>query len=306
MANPNVSSLPQWVAANADQLLYKAATGAKTIRNIRVQPGIWGKGAINVVTPSIVFNGSPCGFNDTSAAVVSQREITTGLLVVNATFCDDAVINTYLEQKFNNNGRISDGEFFEKFVGSYIEAVHRQLDILVWRGDTAASSNNNFDGLLKGIAADAAATSAGALPTGTSQTPTAVFNFVLNNVVANIDPEIIGNGRGIVFMGEDLYSKFIVGMTAANLYHYAPEDVANGVVIAGTNIRAVGVAGLTGQNKIVAGDRDNFVFGTGFDTDRPAEQFRFIFDEADNVWKLIIRFTGGVNTIFPDKIVVSA
>lgn len=302
MANPVVSSLPQYIKTNADQLVYKAATGAKTLKNIRKQSGIWGKGAINVITPNIVFNGSGCGFNDTSAAEISQRYITTGLMVVNATFCDDQVINTYLEAKFNNGGHISDGDFFNKFIDSYLEGVNSSLDTLIWQGDTG--NGDQFDGFLTGITADGVATTLTLSLSGAS-TPAQVY-AAIQSVVLAMPTESLSNGRGVVFLGEDLYNKLVIGLVNANLYHYPAEGVADGLVLPGTNIRAIGVTGLNGTYKVVAGDSDNFVFGTGFGEGDRREDFEFFWSQDDQVWKLIIKFTAGVNTIFPDKIVLGA
>ena len=302
--NPVVSSLPQYVKVNADQLAYKAATGAKTLAHIRKQAGIFGKGAINVVTPNIVFNGSQCGFNDTSSSEITQRYITTGLMIVNETFCDEQVVNTYMEMLFNANGHLEDSAFFEKFVGANIEAINKELDKLLWQGDT--SNSDPFDGILKGITTDGVATS---LTLGTALsatiTPAQVYADVLEMVVA-MKADTLTNGKGVIFMGEDIYTKLVVGLVSANLYHYPAEGVADGLIIPGTNIKAVGVHGLTGQYKMVAGESDNIVFGTGFDEGNRKEQFLLFWDEGDQIWKFIVKFSAGVNTIFPDEIVVGA
>lgn len=304
MANPVVSSLPQYIADNKDQLAYKAATGAKTLKHIRKQSGIWGKGAINVITPSITFNGSGCGFSDTSAATLTQRYITTGLMVVNATFCDDQVINTYLEMKFNNGGHIIDGDFFEKFIGSYLEGVNAELDKLLWQGSTGGG--DQFDGILTGITADGVAQSV-SLGTALSSaiTPAQMWADV-QQMVADIPVQALTNDRGVIFMGEEYYNKLVIGLVNANLYHYPAEGVADGLIIPGTNIRAVGVSGLVGQNKMVAADKDNIVFGTGFGEGDRKEEFDFFWSQDNQEWRLVIRFTAGVNTIFPDQIVVGA
>lgn len=297
--NPNVSGLAQYVATNERELLYKAATGANTLRHIRIQPGIWGKGAINVATPTINFNGTPCGFNPTTATAITQRDIETSLLIVQQTFCDDMVRNTYLEELFNRNGHITDAEFFEKFWGATTAALGRRLDHDIWRGV------NTFHGFVILINDQAFTPVNPNMPLNViTSTPQDVFN-ALQATIGLMTPEIILNGDGRLFVAEPIFSKLLIAINTILGYPIeVPSDAAEGIKFPGTNLLVVPTSGLnsTGETYAIGGDKNNFVFGTGFDTDRPEERFVVVYDEAEQVWKMTIKFTAGVNFVDPTAV----
>lgn len=299
MANPIVSSLPAYVQTNASEILYKSAFGAKTVKNIRIQPGVHGKGALNVITPSITWNASGCGFTDSSSAALSQREINTALMVVNATLCEDQLRGIYAEQLLNARGELSDDQFIDNFVNSYVAAQNKALDTVIWQGST--TNGDPFNGFLTGITADGVAKDAATAITSAS-TPAQIYTAVMN-MIALFPTEALEDGKGVIFMGEDVYNKFVIGLVNQNLYHYGVDRVEDGIVIPGTTVKAIGVHGLNGAYKMVGGSKDNFVFGTDFEGSN--EAFDFWYSKDNQEYRLVIKYSAGVNTVFPDQIVIN-
>lgn len=303
-----VTGINGYVQANEDKLIGKAIVGAKTASMLNLQTGVKGTANLNLLTATTgLQDGSSCGFNASGGVTVSKRQIVTKLLKVNQTFCDKDLIGTSLQWGVKIAAGMATIPFEEMFIGKIVENVNKEVETAIWQADTAVTGQSYglslFDGLLKILSGGTVDGSiAGSSLSGTNA---AVVN-VINNIVLKIPDAILDRQDLVIFVGYDVYRKYIAGLQAANLFHYTADiNLSNlSVVIPGTNVRLEGVYGLNGTNKAVCTYLENLYLGT--DLENSQEVFKFWFDENDDLFKLKILFNLGTQVAFPDLVVTAS
>lgn len=286
----NVNSLPNYVEEKKLGLIRKAVIGARTIEECNLQTGIKGDTALNLlVTEPTLGDGSNCGWSEAGTSTVSQRILKATPYKVNMAFCDKTLLKTWM----NYDVRVAAGQktlpFEEDFINGVVEGVNAKLEKELWQG------TNGFAAILD------AATLAGTYSAAASDSATKI----VNETYALLPSAAFEHGEVIMFVGYDTYRKYIQELIAnGNLViTNVISDVAMpaSVLIPGTNVRVIPVAGLDGQAyKAVASYRDNFVYGTDLADDN--EKFDFWYSQDNREFRLAIEFTAGVQVAFPDLI----
>lgn len=294
-----VTSLPEYVKQNENELLYKTVFGSASIDRFSKQLGVKGKAAINLLATTPVFqDGSECGFTPQGDATFTQRVIETGLVKVNMEFCHKTLIGKYTEHEVKVNANQDTMPFEEEITNSIADGIKAGMETAVWQGDTASSDATlkHFDGILK-VLADAA----GVVEVSLSDT-TAWGK--IKAVFAKI-PRHVRRKAGLkINVSPELYDTFIQELVEANLYHYAgPQNAAPmEFVLPGTNVPIISVDGLSGTNKVVAAVDSNIYYGTDMEGD--AEEFKLWFSDDNDKFRLKAVWNAGVQVAFPDEIVV--
>ena len=185
--------------------------------------------------------------------------------------------------------------FEEDFVNGVIDGVKAKLEKLMWQGSTPSDA---FDGIIK-IAE--AATLAATVTYASDATVTSI----VKDVYDKIPTAAYSKGEVVMYMGSDMYRKYIQELIAnGNLViTNAMNDVPmpDSILIPGTNVRVIGVAGLDTVGKVFASYKDNFVFGTDMAGDD--EKFELWYSQDNREFRLAIEFTAGVQIAYPDLLV---
>lgn len=286
----NVNSLPAYVEEKKLGLIREAVIGARTAKECNLQTGIKGDTALNLLVTDVTLgDGSECGWSDNSTATISQRVLKAHPYKVNISYCDKTLLKTWL----NYDVKLAAGQktlpFEEDFINSVVEKTQAQLEKQLWQG------TDGFAEIL------GAATLAGTYSASASDSATKI----INETYALIPSAAFEKGDVVLFVGYDTYRKYIQELIAnGNLViTNVINDVAcpDSVLIPGTNVRVIPVAGLDGQAyKAVASYRDNFVYGTDLADD--AEKFDFWYSQDNREFRLAIEFTAGVQIAFPDMV----
>lgn len=297
------TSLPNYVEEKRFDLIRNAVVGARTVEEINLQTGIKGATALNLLDTDVKFgDGAACGWSEAGASTLSQRILTPGQIKVNMSFCDKSLLSTYA----NYQVRIAAGQktlpFEEDFVAGVVEDVKAKLEKAIWQGDSSSNNSNTetnkFDGFIK--IAEAAAL-------GGTYEYSASDSIVekVNGVYALIPTACYSKGEVIMFMGADNYRKYIQALIAnGNLViTNVVNDVAMpaSVLMPGTNVRVIPVAGLDGTDKMFASYRDNFVYGTDLAGDN--EKFDLWYSQDNREFRLAIEFNAGVQFAYPSMVV---
>ena len=261
--------------------------------------GIKGATALNLLNTTVVFgDGSVCGWNEAGTSEVTKRILTPGYVKVNMSFCDKTLLNTWM----NYDVRLSAGQktlpFEEDFINDVIAGVGAKLEKLIWTGNKPSDA---FDGLVNIIEAASA-------PKYTYTSSDSVASIV-SGVYGKLKSEVFEKGDVVMFMGADMYRKYIQELIAnGNLVLNAGSGaVLDGIampaqmLIPGTNVTVIPVTGLDGTGKLFASYRDNFVYGTDLTGDE--EKFDFWYSQDNREFRLAIEFGAGVQVVFPDLIV---
>ncbi len=192
---------------------------------------------------------------------------------------------------------------FSDFMIAHVAAeVAQNTEFCIWQGDTAAGTNNSFDGFEKLIAA---AATAGDIPaaqqvTGTTLDSTNIIDE-LSKVVDAIPASLYGKEDLFLYIGSKaakLYVQALGGFGASGLG-------ANGVNNMGTqwwNNGSLTVNGVKifvcpgmSDDKMYAAQRSNLYFGTGILNDTNVVKVLDMADlDASNNVRMVMRFTSAV------------
>ena len=305
MANtdPNfiVSSLPSYVEQRREPLIRDVVFGASSIAHLSLQTGIKTAAKLNILTADPVFqDGSVCGFSPDNTTALTQREIVTGLIKVNESYCPDTLLGKWAEYLV----RIPEPQRaelpFERYIVDVLkEGIRKGIELAIWQGDTTSLDDKLkwFDGFLKIAGADGNVVAVN-IPAGVSAYE------AIKLVILGIPEADIHSARAKVFVNPNLFQLFMFELVEKNLYHYAgpqnesPEEY----VFPGTSVRVICTYGLTGTYNIFASCSDNLFYGT--DVENAAEQFKIVYDEISETFLLKVRFNAGVQYAFSERVVL--
>lgn len=289
----NLQSLTQYVEEQRLPLIRKANFAAPSVKYFNIQTGIKHSAALNILDTTVQFgDGTTCGWDEAGTSTFSQRILEVGNFKVNMSFCDKAMLKYW-------NGyqvRVAAGQkslpFEEDFVAGVIDGIKDKLETLVWQG---TKSIDGMDGLINILSSDS----------GTIKkvvTGNTIYEKTLE-IYTSIPAKVMDKAE--IFMGMDNFRDLVLELTSKNLYHYNPTvDDAMTIVLPGTNTKVHGVAGLNGQNVIVAANPENIYYGVDLEGDE--EKFDLWYSQDNQEFRLAINFNAGVQVAFPGEVVFGA
>jgi hypothetical protein len=298
------TDIENYVQANEKVLIGKAILGGKTAGMLNLQTGVKKVADINILTTSTVLqDGSSCGFNASGTATFTKRQITALPIKVQESYCEKDLIGTSMQWQVKIEAGLETMPWEEMIIGKKIADVILAKEYTIWQGDNGntGATYQRFDGFLTILT--------GGTVDGSINSATTLANYpveVINNVVANIPVAILDRPDLVVFVGLDIFRKYIAALQAKNLYHYTDNLVAGNfsTQIYGTNIKLEGVAGLNGTNKVFATYLENMIAGT--DLEGSDEVVDFWYSKDDQLFKFNILFNYGVQVAFPDLVVIAS
>jgi hypothetical protein len=284
-----------------------ALLSASTINDggLTVKSNIGYKEVIKKLATSSLVSPATCDFDPTSTITLTEQILQPNELQVNLQLCKKDFVNDWESQSMGFGLGQSLPPKFSDFLIAHVAAeVAQSTELNIWQGDTAAVSNNSFDGFEKIIAASAAA---GDIPA--AQQIAAVGGGVDSaNVITELQKVVSG-------IPNSLYGK-------EGLRIYVPSSIAKFYVqaLGGFSVAATSNAGVDNKgtqwwnngsltvdgvqifvcpgmsdNKMYAAEVSNLYFGTGLlNNNQEVRVLDMIdLDGSDNV-RMIMRFTSGV------------
>lgn len=295
----DVSKITGYVDENEKQLIGKALIGGKTAGLLNLQTGVKGSAYLNLLNADPTLQPGGCGWSADGTTTVTRRLIETGQIKVNMPFCDKDLIGTFAQHEVKIAVGTKTLPFEQEFIDQNLKAIQNKLEEAIWQGDTDAGVDHlkRFDGFIKVL------DGASVVDAGTTLDVVADAKEVVEAVVQALPNEIMDRADKVIFAGYDVYRAYVAQLQAANLYHYTADLVgAMEVVIPGTDIKLIGVHGLTGQKKLYGTYLENMYFGTDLEGD--AEKFMFWYSEDNSEFRLKVEFNAGVQVAFPDFVAV--
>lgn len=300
MANPIVSSLPQYVEEKRLPLIAEAVLGAKSAKLFTLQTDIKHAAALNLLSTDVAFgDGSTCGWDEAGSTSLTQRILTVGNIKVNMSFCDRDMLAKWMGYEVKVAAGNESLPFEEEFTAEVIKSINEAVEKAIYQGDTASTNPNlkAFDGLVKILNAEA----------GVVDVNASAENAILAKIrkIYNAIPEgAFTRGDVAILVGNDVFRMLVGEMVDANLYHYNPGTPEGEVVLPGTNCRVIGVNGLNGTDKAIAASLGNLFFGTDMVNDM--ETFDLWYSKDNQEFRLAVKFNAGVQVAFPDEVVLGA
>ena len=302
----SVGSLTNYNNEQSTDLLVKALFSGKTAAAMyaanQVQVGVKSSAALNIIASTVFFQADGCGYNPSGTTTFTQRNITVGAVKVEETLCPKTLEAKWMQTQIMPGSPTMIP--FEEQIGNEKAAVIAQtLETAIWLGDTTSGNPNitRFDGLLK-IISGASPTLANAAPTTFTTVTSANIDEILDQVYANIPAAVAEKSDLVCFLGIDAYKLMLVNLKNANLFHYVADAATTmEMVYPGTNMKLIGVGGLNGTNKIVAGSLSNFFLGT--DLANEEEITKLWYSEDSDEVRFRLTFKYGVQVAFPSEVV---
>ena len=287
----NVSTLPDYIQENRDELFVKAIASTKTLDYIESMLGVKGKAALNYLNSTVVLaDGESCGWNPQGDDTFTQKTVTTKLVTVNKEFCAKQMRSKWMSYDLSLAAGRENLPFEQKIAESNVAAIKKAVEKLIWQGDTGLG----IDGLLKQIKAEENSIKVNG--------GTTILEKV-GKVIAAIPAGALEKGVN-VFMSWTDFRSYVEAKNAECCGNMPVIDanVADLVYAGDSRIKLVPVAGLEGTNKIVAAPYDALVYAT--DVEDSEGIFKMWFDEKEDKFLFKVLFTAGTAVKYNDEVVL--
>lgn len=308
----DVSSLTNYTAENQFPLMIKTVLGAKMMSLATVVPSIKGPSKLPQIAQTIFFQEDGCSFNASGDTAFSQRTLTPGKVKINDSWCPKELEPKYFAQEMRAGAHyenVTPEYVWQAIMEEYADKVANAVDVAVWQGDTVSGTGNNshWDGFIKLLTSG----TSDADPTDSISdlhVPSEAVSaqWLVYNKASELGLTQYDDFR--VLLGYDDYAALVQGLNTGSITYGTLNDAGGdkdvegqGLVMFGTNLKVIPVAGLTGQNKLYAGRMSNFFVGV--DAEGDFTNFETWYSQDDRVVKLAIEFKLGCQVAFPDEVI---
>ena len=296
----DVSGLGTYVDEQSDEIIPALVYQAKTPNLVQVREGIKGSQEIKLIDSSITLQAATtCGRNATGGSVLTDKALSVSPIKVNMNYCSEDLVDTWGQLGLPNGVRNQRGAlaYEDLIIGHHVAKIAELNEVLIWQGETGSGTANlnKIDGFVKKF-------DAGGI---TDVNTASITAYSASNIIGILQdvrdalPTPVIDGNHKIFVGREVYDLYLRAVTNANLFHYNPTNDENNVVLHGTNTTIELVHGLTGTNKIYAGNTDLMFIGTDLQSDW--DDFSIYYsDETDNIY-VDIKYRLGVEFVYADQ-----
>jgi hypothetical protein len=298
----------------AGEYIAAALLSASTIDDggLTVKANISYKEVIKKLETGSLVQPADCDFDPNSSITLSEQILEPSELMVNLQLCKSDFVKDWESSQMGYGlGQALPPKFSDFLIAHVASEVAQNTEFCIWRGDTAAGTNNSFDGFEKIIAA---AATAGDIP---SEQVITAATLDADSIIDELS-KVVDAIPSALYGKEDLF--LYVSTKVAKLYVQALGGFgasglgANGVNNMGTqwwNNGSLSVNGVKifvcpgmSDNKMYAAQRSNLYFGTGILNDTNVVKVLDMADlDGSNNVRMIMRFTSGVQFGIAEDIV---
>lgn len=288
-----------YVDESNESLIAKTVLGGQSVGLFNLQTGVKGATAINLLNTDVTLQSAlDCGFTPKGSNKISRRILDPVYLKVNMEWCDKNFLDTYAQHMVKIAAGQKTLPYAEEFTSHIIAKVNAALETMLYQGKVNAQKTE-FNGLMTIVSASGSGAIKVATNTGTAQEKLLkVYKAV---------PEVAHKDDLVILVAPSLYREFVQELVKANMYHYDANDANAQTYLPGTSVPVIPVEGLipttanAGKEFILALRKSNVIYGTDMSNDQ--EKFDFWYSKDDQVFKLAIEFTAGVQIAYPDEVV---
>lgn len=300
----DLSALSAWTDEHAIDMIKEAVLKGRTVDLIKVQGGIKHSATINRLSTDLVAQSGACGFNATGSTVLDQRTITVCDIKINESICLTDLEDYYTSVMMNPGSYNEEIPFEELFAGNKRDQLQALIEDLIWQGNTSTGTGNMAlcDGFVKLF--DGATGSVGAYGTYSASLSATDAIDVVDEMVASVPTNVINAEDLHLFMSYPDFRTYTKALRDANLFHYTGDENQGGdftLPIPGTNVRAIAVRGLNGQDRMLLSPASNLYAGTDLLSD--AEDFRIFYSQDNDEVRFISKFKIGIQCAYLENVV---
>ena len=305
----NVSALADFNNELAGRIVLDTVFTGTTAEYATIQEGIKFQEPLNLAVVTPQFQGGNAVSTPSGSAVFSQRNIT-----VTKRTAYDLWNLQLLTDKYLGKMALPEGSYEETFAimeeltGDLVRKARQANDYFIWRSvsgsatsatDTAIAEADGLVNLISG------STSGVNTPSGVGAnviTGSTAYDQLVDMISAE-DSNVINADDLTFFMGPQVFTRVVSGLTKQNLFHFDPTTVErrNGIYevpLPGfPNVKIVGTWGLNGSERVVLGPSSDMVIGTDLQSD--VENFQTWYDINSDAIKYRLRTKLGVQVGHP-------
>lgn len=299
----NLSSLATYTDQVGGELIRKAILEGETAKIIKVQPGVVGSQAINLLNSNLVVQDGTCGWDASGTTIYTQRNIQTCQYKVNESLCPRDLTDYWVGQLLQPGDYNETVPFEEQISILKTQQISQYCENLMWQAQSASTCFSGFLELTKS-ATTATTVTGGIVVPGTPIASTTALSQV-DALIEAIPDDVVNRTDWVVFMSHANYRKYLINYRTSNYYHYNPENSYEDFKTfhPATNILVHPVGGLSGSNAVILAPAGYMVLGVNLMSD--AETLKMFYSADFDEVRLRSNFSLGVQIAWPQYVITN-
>jgi hypothetical protein len=301
----NLSSLATYTDEVGGELMRKAILEGETAKIIKVQPGVKGSQAINLLDSTLVVQDGACGWNASGTTTYTQRDITVCQYKVNEALCPQDLNDYWLGQLLTPGSYNETVPFEEQISILKTQQISQYIENQIWGASSATTCFSGFKELFAQVGSGTTTVTGGIVVTGSSALTSSNALTQIDLLVEAIPDDVVDRTDWVVFMSHANYRKYLINYRTANYYHFNPEDSYQNFKTfhPATNILVHPVGGLNNTNTIVLAPAGYLVLGVDLMSD--SEQLKMFYSVDFDEVRLRSNFKVGVQVAWPQYVITN-
>jgi hypothetical protein len=312
MANPkkydfgfNLSSLATYTDEVGGELIRKAILEGETAKIIKVQPGIKGSQAINLLDSNLVVQDGTCGWNSSGSTIYTQRDITVCQYKVNEALCPADLNDYWLGQLLTPGSYPETVPFEEQISILKTQQISQYIENQIWGASSASTCFSGFKELFAQQGTGTTTVTGGIVVTGQSAISSVSALTQVDALIEQIPDDVVNRTDWVVFMSHANYRKYLINYRTSNYYHFNPEGSYEEFKTfhPATNILVHPVGGLNASNLVVLAPAGYMVLGVDLLSD--SETLKMFYSVDFDEVRLRSNFKVGVQIAWPQYVITN-
>ena len=301
----NLSSLATYTDEVGGELMRRAILEGETAKIIKVQPGVKGSQAINLLDSTLVVQDGSCGWSSSGQTTYTQRDITVCQYKVNEALCPQELNDYWLGQLLTPGSYNETVPFEEQISILKTQQISQYIENQIWGADSGTTCFSGFKQLFRQQGSTESTVTGGIVVTGQTALSSTTALAQVDNLVERIPDDIVDRTDLVVFMSHANYRKYLINYRTANYYHFNPEDSYQNFKTfhPATNILVHPVGGLNGSNLMVLAPAGYLVMGVDLMSD--SEQLKMFYSVDFDEVRLRSNFKVGVQVAWPQFVITN-
>ena len=301
----NLSSLSTYTDEVGGELVRRAILEGETAKIIKVQPGIKGSQAINLLNSSLVVQDGSCGWNSSGSTTFTQRDITVCDYKVNEALCP-ADLNDYWLGQLLTPGSYNETVPFEQQIADLkVAQISQYMENQMWGASSGSTCFSGFKELFAQQGTGTTTVTGGIVVTGQTALSASTALSQVDNLVLQIPDDIADRTDLVLFMSHANYRKYLINFRTANYFHLPVGDsyAEMKTFHPATNILVHPVGGLNNSNLLVLAPAEYLVLGVDLMSD--SESLRMFYSVDFDEVRLRCNFKLGVQVAWPEFVITN-
>ena len=301
----NLSSLATYTDQVGGELIRKAILEGETAKIIKVQPGVVGSQAINLLNSNLVVQDGTCGWDASGTTIYTQRNIQTCQYKVNESLCPRDLTDYWVGQLLQPGDYNETVPFEEQISILKTQQISQYCENLMWQATSASTCFSGFLELTAQLGTGQTTVTGGIVVTGQTAIASSTALSQVDNLIEVIPDDVVNRTDWVVFMSHANYRKYLINYRTANYYHYNPESSYEDFKTfhPATNILVHPVGGLSGSNRLVLAPAGYMVLGVNLMSD--AETLKMFYSADFDEVRLRSNFSLGVQIAWPQYVITN-